>query len=70
MLKSETGTGTYDDPISFATATDNTKLPQCGIVYVPELRKYFRNEDDCAECREWLSYFFRLSGTFSPLMAW
>ncbi|KAM0794795.1 hypothetical protein BDR22DRAFT_939914 [Usnea florida] len=44
------GTGTYDDPISFATATDNNNLPRCAIVYVPLLRKYFRNEDDCAQC--------------------
>ena len=46
------GTGTYNDPISFATATDNNNFPKCGIVYVPSLRKYFRNEDDCAECSE------------------
>lgn len=45
------GTGMYADPISFATATDNNNLPQCGIVYVPLLRKYFRNEDDCARCK-------------------
>ncbi len=45
-----TGSGSYEDPISFATATDNKNLPQCAIVYVPLLRKYFRNEDDCAEC--------------------
>ena len=45
------GTGTYDDPISFATATDNDNFPQCGLVYVPSLHKYFRNEDDCAECK-------------------
>ncbi|CAD6590791.1 MAG: hypothetical protein ASARMPRED_005007 [Alectoria sarmentosa] len=44
------GSGTYDDPISFATATDNKNLPRCAIVYVPLLRKYFRNEDDCAQC--------------------
>lgn len=44
------GSGTYDDPISFATATDNVHLPKCAIVYVPLLRKYFRNEDDCAQC--------------------
>ena len=50
------GSGTYDDPISFATATDNKQnLPQCAIVYVPLLRKYFRNEDDCAECCTCLS---------------
>jgi len=35
----ETGTGTFDDPISFATATDNKSYPQCGIVYVPSLHK-------------------------------
>lgn len=44
------GTGSYDDPISLATATNNNNLPQCGIVYVPQLRKYFRNEDDCEQC--------------------
>ncbi|MCJ1455909.1 hypothetical protein MMC28_006266 [Mycoblastus sanguinarius] len=44
------GTGTYTDPISFATATDNTNLPQCGMVYLPWLHKYFRNEDDCENC--------------------
>lgn len=46
-----TGTGSYTDPISFATATDNSNFGKCAIVYVPSLRKYFRNEDDCAECK-------------------
>ena len=46
------GTGTYNAPVSFATATDNNNFPKCGIVYAPSLRKYFRNEDDCAECSE------------------
>ena len=50
MTSRSAGSGTYNDPISFATATDNKKLAQCAIVYVPLLRKYFRNEDDCAEC--------------------
>ena len=45
------GSGSYSDPISFATATDNTNFGRCAIVYVPSLRKYFRNEDDCAECK-------------------
>lgn len=44
------GSGTYDDPISFATATNNKNLPECAVVYVPLLHKYFRNEDDCAQC--------------------
>ena len=54
LLKSLTpalGTGYYSDPISFATATDNSNFAKCAIVYVPSLRKYFRNEDDCAECK-------------------
>lgn len=56
MTSQSIGSGTYDDPISFATATDNKQnLPQCAIVYVPLLRKYFRNEDDCAECCKYLS---------------
>jgi hypothetical protein len=50
-LTTSQGTGTYDDPISFATATDNNNFPQCGLIYVPALHKYFRNEDDCAKCK-------------------
>ena len=45
-----TGSGTYSDPISFGTASDNKDLPQCAIIYVPLLRKYFRNEVDCSSC--------------------
>lgn len=45
-----TGTGTFDNPMSFGTATDNQNLPRCAIIYVPLLRKYFRNEDDCVDC--------------------
>ena len=59
------GTGTYTDPISFATATDNNYFPQCGIVYVPSLHKYFRNEDDCAECST--SHLLPIFALFSSL---
>ena len=42
------GTGTYDDPITFAT--DQNELPPGTIVYYPYLHRYFIMEDDCAEC--------------------
>ena len=45
------GSGSYDDPMSFGTATDYQNLPQCATIYVPLLRKYFRKEDNCAGCR-------------------
>ena len=51
MLTMFPGTGSYSDPISFATATDNHNFAKCAIVYVPSLHKYFRNEDDCGECK-------------------
>lgn len=42
------GTGTYSDPVTFAT--DQDELPVGSIVYYPYLHRYFVNEDDCAEC--------------------
>jgi hypothetical protein len=44
------GTGTYADPITFAT--DEAELPVGTIVYYPYLHRYFINEDDCTECDE------------------
>ena len=45
------GTGTYDDPITFATGNDQDDVMPCGtIVYVPFLKKYFIREDSCATC--------------------
>lgn len=41
------GTGTYADPITFATAYDDTYPPGTRI-YVPRLEKYFVMEDSCA----------------------
>lgn len=43
------GTGTYDDPITFATEYDDT-YPVGTRIYMPYLRKYFIREDDC-QCR-------------------
>ena len=42
------GTGTYPDPITFAT--DRRELAPGTRIYHPQLRKYFIMEDDCAEC--------------------
>ena len=42
------GTGTYADPITFAT--DKSELAPGTIIYVPRVEKYFIMEDDCGEC--------------------
>jgi hypothetical protein len=44
------GTGTYADPITYAT--DQAELPVGTIVYYPYLHRYFIMEDDCTECDE------------------
>lgn len=46
------GTGTYADPITFAT--DVNESPWCQIIYVPYMKRYFVHEDECSECdRDW-----------------
>lgn len=42
------GSGTYDDPSTFAT--DAGELSPGTIIYVPHLQKYFIMEDGCVEC--------------------
>jgi len=42
------GSGTYDDPLTFASAKD--EFNQCEIIYDPNLSKYLRFEDFCAQC--------------------
>lgn len=42
------GSGTYDDPITIATA--DSELGICETVYIPLLKKYGRHEDDCTQC--------------------
>ncbi|RAL04409.1 uncharacterized protein BO80DRAFT_441874 [Aspergillus ibericus CBS 121593] len=42
------GTGTYADPLTFASAPD--EFDYCEIIYDPYLRKYLRHEDYCVQC--------------------
>jgi hypothetical protein len=42
------GTGSYTDPISFAT--DKSELPIGSLVYAPFIEKYLVMEDDCGGC--------------------
>jgi hypothetical protein len=42
------GTGTYSDPVTFAT--DQAELAPGTRVYVAYMKKYFIMEDDCAQC--------------------
>ncbi|MBO0839527.1 MAG: carbohydrate-binding protein, partial [Sciscionella sp.] len=46
------GTGTYANPITYAT--DQSELAVGTKVYYPYLHRYFIMEDDCAECdQDW-----------------
>lgn len=48
------GVGTYEDPITFATAT--AEFPKGTILYVPYIKKYVIMEDLCAACTsDWSS---------------
>lgn len=42
------GTGTWSDPITYAS--DTAETPAGTKIYVPRVQKYFIMEDDCAEC--------------------
>jgi hypothetical protein len=42
------GTGTYADPITFAS--DKAEFPVGTLLFAPVLKKYLVMEDDCAEC--------------------
>lgn len=42
------GTGSYDDPLSFATAAG--EYEECEIIYSPYLKKYLRKDDQRAGC--------------------
>ncbi|KAK5173040.1 uncharacterized protein LTR77_003162 [Saxophila tyrrhenica] len=42
------GTGTYDDPLTFATAPGEFK--KCEIVWDPYVKKYLIHQDYCAQC--------------------
>ncbi|MCL2780826.1 MAG: ricin-type beta-trefoil lectin domain protein, partial [Actinomycetia bacterium] len=47
------GTGTYADPITFATS--NTELTAGTEIYIPRFQKYFIGEDSCTECGQDMS---------------
>jgi hypothetical protein len=52
LHKGASGTGTYADPITFAT--DPTEWKPGTILYVPYLKRYVIMEDSCAECiQDW-----------------
>lgn len=51
--KTAAGTGTYSDPITFATS--NTELTPGTEIYVPRFEKYFIMEDSCQECGQDMS---------------
>ncbi len=42
------GTGSYDDPITFAT--DQAEFPVGTRLFAPVIEKYLMMEDDCVEC--------------------
>jgi len=42
------GTGTFSDPVTFAT--DVNELGWCQVIYVPYMKRYFIHEDECSEC--------------------
>lgn len=44
------GTGSYLDPLSFASA--KYEFDKCEIIYLPYLKKYLRFDDFCATCGE------------------
>src|SRR5882762_7137241 len=49
------GTGTFANPITLATATQ--EMPVGTKVYVPRVKKYFIMEDDCQECQaDWTGH--------------
>jgi hypothetical protein len=65
------GTGTYDDPITFATAANDAGtmgefLPGTRL-YLPFLKKYFIMEDQCAECiTDWNKGLYRVDMWMGP----
>ncbi|RAL13394.1 uncharacterized protein BO97DRAFT_450076 [Aspergillus homomorphus CBS 101889] len=42
------GTGTHNDPLTFATAPG--EFSKCQVIYSPYLQKYLRFEDECEQC--------------------
>jgi hypothetical protein len=69
------GTGTYSDPITFAT--DQDELAPGTKVYYPYLHRYFIMEDECVECdQDWANGKYHIdlwigghNGTTSKVLA-
>ena len=53
------GSGTYSDPLTFASAPG--EFSTCEVIYVPYLKKYARFEDTCDQCSESTDPFFSSS---------
>jgi hypothetical protein len=62
------GTGTFDDPITAAASRGNHFFPPGTLLYIPEFRKYFFLEDECASCEkeEWLDLWIESNSASDP----
>jgi len=65
------GKGTYDDPVTFATAANdnggNAEFAPGTILYLPMVRKYFIMEDQCAECiTDWKKHEYHTDMWMGP----
>ncbi|HVW27716.1 MAG TPA: hypothetical protein VHC69_20265 [Polyangiaceae bacterium] len=59
LHKGASGTGTFADPITFAT--DPTEWMPGTILYVPYLKRYVIMEDSCAECiQDWNTHKYHI----------
>src|SRR5438067_3779422 len=63
------GTGTFADPITFATEYGST-YAYCGKIYVPRFRQYFIREDDCvcSNAANHVELWMNSSGTDSGVL--
>lgn len=61
------GIGTYDNPLTAATAEGNQLLPPGTRVYVPRFKKYLLVEDDCASCNsnDWIDIWMESNADFA-----
>ena len=50
LFNSAGGTGTYNDPLTFASAEG--EFEPCEVIYDPYTRKYLRYEDYCQACTD------------------
>jgi hypothetical protein len=62
------GSGTFDDPITAAASNANRLFPPGTLIYVPDLKKYFLIEDECASCleEEWVDLWMASDAASDP----